>query len=243
LAIQICAGDPLLVSSVARALVVLARGPLVLRWSQNGFLPTAAASRDAEATPRNLMGQLDGTDNPTGSRLEIAVWLPQQAASPAWMAGGTYLVTRRIRMLLDDWDPLSVAAKQQVIGRRLDDGAPLTGGTEHTTPTFSAVDATGKPVIAANAHLRLTHPANNGGVTMLRRGYSYDDGLRADGSPNAGLFFQAFQTDPHAVFVPIQRKLAASDALSSFIRHESSALFAIPPGASQGGWVGETLLG
>lgn len=242
LAIQICAGDPLLVSSVARALVVLARGPLTLRWSQDGFLPTAAASRDADATPRNLMGQLDGTDNPTRSRLEIAVWLPDQAASPAWMAGGTYLVTRRIRMLLDSWQQQPTSAKEQVIGRSLSSGAPLSGGTEHTAPEFTARNDTGGPAIAANAHVRLAHPASNAGATMLRRGYSYDDGFRTDGQPDAGLFFQAFQVDPGQVFIPIQRRLAASDALRSFIRHEASAVFAIPPGASKGGWVGETLL-
>lgn len=76
---------------------------------------------------------------------------------------------------------------------------------------------------------------------MLRRGYSFDDGVDATGSPDCGLFFQAFQTDPHQVFVPIQRKLAASDALGSFLRHEASALFAMPPGASPGGFVGERL--
>lgn len=242
LAIQVCAGDPLLVSSVARALVVLARGHLTLRWSQSGFLPTAAASRDADATPRNLMGQLDGTDNPTGSRLEIAVWLPQQAASPAWMAGGTYLVTRRIRMLLDSWQQQPTATKEQVIGRSLISGAPLSGGKEHTAPEFTARNDAGGLAIAADAHVRLAHPANNAGATMLRRGYSFDDGLRSDGQPDAGLFFQAFQVDPEQVFTPIQRRLAASDALRRFIRHESSAVFAIPPGASKGGWVGETLL-
>lgn len=208
LAMQICAGDPLLVSSVARALVVLARGPLTLRWSQDGFLPTVAASRDADATPRNLMGQLDSTDNPTGSRVEIAVWLPDPAASPACLSGG----------------------------------APLSGGTEHTAPEFTARDDTGGPAIATNAHVRLAHPPNNAGATTLRRGYSYDDGFPTDGQPDAGLFFHAFQVDPGQVFIPIQRRLAASDALRSVIRHEASAVFAIPPGASKGGWVGETLL-
>jgi dye decolorizing peroxidase len=241
LAIQICGQDELVVASAARALVRLARPAAIPLWTQSGFLP-GSGSLHPLSTPRNLMGQLDGTDNPTAARLELAVWVPS-GVGPSWMVGGTYLVTRRIRMLLENWGQLSTAAKEQVIGRRLGDGAPLSGGTEHTSPAFADLDTGGKPVIAANAHLRLTHPANNAGATMLRRGYSYDEGFRADGSPNAGLFFQAFQTDPHAVFVPIQRKLAASDALSPFVRHESSGLFAIPPGAPPGGWVGEPLLG
>lgn len=77
---------------------------------------------------------------------------------------------------------------------------------------------------------------------MLRRGYSFDDGFRTDGQLGAGLFFQAFQVDRGQVFVPIQRRLAASDALRRFIRHESSPFSPFPPGASKGGWVGETLL-
>lgn len=243
LAVQVCSSEPQVVSSVARALVALARGPLRLRWFQNGFLPSAAASRDAGATPRNLMGQLDGTDNPTGSRLEIAVWLPSQGASPGWMAGGTYLVTRRIRMLLDSWQEQPTALKEHVIGRSLSTGAPLSGGDEHTAPEFTARDRSGALAIATDAHVRLAHPANNAGATMLRRGHSFDDGFRADGQPDAGLFFQAFQVDPEQAFTPIQRRLAGSDALRRFIRHEASAVFAIPPGATQGGWVGETLLG
>ena len=33
------------------------------------------------------------------------------------------------------------------------------------------------------------------------------------------------------------------DLLNPFIRHLGSAIFAVPPGASEGGFVGETLLG
>ncbi|UQX87588.1 Dyp-type peroxidase [Jatrophihabitans telluris] len=261
LAVQVCAEDELLAVSVARALGRIVGPAGRARWTQNGFLPGAAAppasppaaspatgtgtgagTGTATATPRNLMGQLDGTDNPNGARRDLAVWVGADTG-PDWMVGGSYLVCRRIRMLLDVWDRTSVPTKEAVIGRRLDSGAPLTGGSEHSTPSFSASGADGRPVIAADAHLRLTHPANNGGATMLRRGYSYDDGLRGDGAPDAGLFFQAFQTDPREVFVPIQRKLAARDALERFIRHESSALFAVPPGAEEGGWVGQRLLG
>ena len=33
--------------------------------------------------------------------------------------------------------------KEEAIGRRLSDGAPLTGGDEFTAPDFEAVDANG----------------------------------------------------------------------------------------------------
>lgn len=238
LGVQLCGEDPMVVAAASRALLRSA-GQLRLRWSQAGFLRSAAGAADADATPRNLMGQLDGTDNPTGSRQKLAVWVPP-GVSPAWMTNGSYLVCRRIRMLLDSWEQLGVPAQEAVIGRFKGSGAPLTGHQEHDDPDFGA-SADGRPVIAADAHIRLTNPANNAGATMLRRGYSFDDGVDEAGEADLGLFFQAFQTDPREVFVPIQRRLAATDALRTFIRHEGSAVFAVPPGASPGGFVGETL--
>jgi deferrochelatase/peroxidase EfeB len=41
--------------------------------------------------------------------------------------------------------------------------------------------------------------------------------------------------------VAIQSQLAAHDALNRFITHIGSAVFACPPGARLGGYVGETL--
>jgi len=62
------------------------------------------------------------------------------------------------------------------------------------------------------------------------------------GQLDAGLFFISYQNDP-AAFVAVQRRLAGTDALDEYIKHTSSALFACPPGTSEGGYVGETLLG
>lgn len=239
LGLQICSEDPMVAAAAARALLRAAAGSAQLRWSQTGFLRSRDAAVDPDATPRNLMGQLDGTDNPTGSRLGLAVWVPP-GVTPTWMTDGTYLVCRRIRMLLDSWEKLAVSAQEAVIGRRKDSGAPLTGDQEHDNPVFAAT-RDGHPVIPADAHIRLTHPSNNAGATMFRRGFSYDDGMNSTGELDAGLFFQAFQTDPHRVFVPIQQKLASSDALSKFLQHEGSAVFAFPGGASPGGFVGEKL--
>ncbi|MGX7677836.1 Dyp-type peroxidase [Jatrophihabitans sp. DSM 45814] len=240
LGVQICGEDPMVVAATARSLVTGSLGGLSVRWSQGGFLRSAAAAVQPTATPRNLMGQLDGTDNPTGTRQTLAVWVPE-AGSPPWMRNGTYLVCRRIRMLLDEWDRTSVNSQERVIGRFKDSGAPLSGHLEHDVPQFTATQSDGSLTIPADAHVRLTHPANNSAATMFRRGYSFDDGIDASGQLDAGLFFQAFQTDPQQTFVPIQHKLARSDALNSFIRHEGSAVFAIPPGASPGGFVGEGL--
>ena len=72
----------------------------------------------------------------------------------------------------------------------------------------------------------------NGGVTMLRRSYSYDHGL----------LFLGYQRDPRRQFVVLQRRLAEHDALSAFTTHVGSAVFALPPGARPGGFIGDGLL-
>ncbi|MHA3703778.1 Dyp-type peroxidase [Jatrophihabitans sp. YIM 134969] len=242
LAVQVCAEDPHLAAVVTRALVDACAEFAVPRWQQVGFLPGATTTVDVTAVRRNLMGQIDGTGNPTGGDRDAAVWVTADDAGDApWMAGGSYLVCRRIRMSLDTWSRLSTSAQEQVIGRQKGSGAPL-GLTRETDPMdFSRTGPDGRPLVAANAHVRLTHPDNNGGITMLRRSYAYDEGFRSDGTAEAGLFFQAFQTDPRRVFVPVQLKLAALDALTPFVRHVGSAVFAVLPGAADGGYPGQVL--
>ncbi|MGG7381581.1 Dyp-type peroxidase, partial [Escherichia coli] len=82
--------------------------------------------------------------------------------------------------------------------------------------------------IPVDAHVRLAAPATNGGVRLLRRGYSFTDGFDPElGQLDAGLFFIAFQNDPDH-FVAIQRRLGATDKLNEYIKHTSSAVFAVP---------------
>ena len=78
---------------------------------------------------------------------------------------------------------------------------------------------------------------------ILRRGYSYTDGIDSTtGLLDAGLFFIAFQQDPHRQFVTIQRQLGRHDLLNEYIRHTGSAVFAVPPGLSAAGdWWGKQL--
>ena len=83
----------------------------------------------------------------------------------------------------------------------------------------------------------------NGGEFILRRGYSYTDGIDGrTGELDAGLFFICFQRDPRRQFVPIQARLAANDALGEYIRHTGSAVFACPPGTRPDGSWGDGLI-
>ena len=246
--VQIGADDALVAVAALDVLRRLAaQGPggctARLRWHMRGFNRTPGAVAQPR-TSRNLMGQVDGTNNPRPEDEDFAdhVFVPRDGSEPDWLAGGSYAVVRRIRMLLDDWEAEPLARQEAVIGRRKSDGAPLSGGDETTPVDLEKRDAEGRPVIPANAHVRVAAPQTNGGATMLRRSFSYHDGFREDGSPDAGLLFVCWQAHPDRGFVPVQRKLDRGDALSRYVRHEASALFAVPGGARPGEYVGQRLL-
>ncbi|AGP56599.1 iron uptake transporter deferrochelatase/peroxidase subunit [Streptomyces rapamycinicus] len=240
--IQIAADDALVAFHALRALQREAADTARLRWQMNGFNRSPGAT-GRPMTTRNLMGQIDGTNNPkpTDDDFERRIFVPERG-EPAWMAGGSYAVVRRVRMLLDSWDHLSLERQEKVVGRRKSDGAPLSGGTETTPVQLDKVDRNGALAIAGAAHVRVAAPASNQGAAMLRRPFSYHDGFRDDGAPDAGLLFIAWQADPMKGFVPVQRKLDLGDDLSRFLRHEASALFAVPPGCAPGEYVGQALL-
>jgi deferrochelatase/peroxidase EfeB len=243
LCVQACADDPTVAFHAIRNFARLARGTAVMRWSQLGFGRTSSTSTSQE-TERNLLGFKDGTNNIKAENtadLDAFVWVGGETDQP-WMRGGSYLVARRIRMLIESWDTDYLADQENVFGRYKTSGAPLTGQQEFDPVDLQAM-RNGKPVIPVDAHIRLASPQTNGGQKILRRGYSYTDGIDAQtGLLDAGLFFICFQKDPRRQFVPIQRKLGSHDALNEYVRHTGSALFAVPPGLSgPGDWWGKSL--
>lgn len=241
LCVQACADDPQVAFHAVRNLVRISRGLAVVRWSQLGFGRTASTSK-TQSTPRNLFGMKDGTNNikaEDGDLMDRYVWVPEEDG-PSWMVGGTYLVARRIRMLIEVWDRVSLGEQEASIGRHKYSGAPIGKEDEFDAVDLEAKDETGEPLIAPDAHVRLARQSEE--EKILRRGYSFTDGLDAErGQLDAGLFFISFQRDPHRQFVPLQQRLAANDRLNEYIRHTSSALFACPPGARKDGFVGEGL--
>jgi deferrochelatase/peroxidase EfeB len=244
LCVQACSNDPQVAFHVIRNFARIGRGTVVMRWSQLGFGRTSTTSK-GQATPRNLMGFKDGTNNiksEDDAEMNDFVWVGDES-DQAWMRGGSYLVSRRIRMLIESWDADYLADQENVFGRTKDVGAPLTGKAEFDTVDLKLKAKDGSPVIPETAHIRLASPDSHGGQKILRRGYSYTDGTDpATGQLDAGLFFIAFQKDPRKQFVPIQRLLGSKDGLNEYIKHVGSGLFAVPPGLSEvGDWFGRKL--
>jgi deferrochelatase/peroxidase EfeB len=244
LCVQACADDPVVAFHAVRNLARLGFGRTALRWTQLGFGRTSVTS-SGQQTLRNLQGFKDGTNNLRGDDhddMKRFVWVGDE--EPAnWMRGGTYLVARRVRMLIETWDRSTLDDQQQTIGRFKSSGAPLTGDREHDQVDLAAQASDGRPVIPVDAHIRLAGPAGNSGTRILRRGFSYTDGIDpVTGELDAGLFFIAFQRNLDQGFNAIQKRLAATDALNEYIVHTGSAVFAVPPGATAGGFVGDRLL-
>lgn len=231
--VQACADDPQVAFHAVRTLARIGRGVAAARWSQAGF-----DSAPDGYTGRNLMGFKDGSNNLDASdaaAMRRNVWVGSRD-EPAWMRGGTYLVTRRIRIRIERWDASDLDEQETDVGRRKVSGAPFGASSE-----FAPVVPELEP---RHSHIMLANPRTAGSEAerILRRGCSFDDGLLPDGRLDAGLFFAAFQRDPRRQFVPIQRRLAAHDLLGEYLVHTGSAVFAVPPGCRAGGYVGDTLL-
>ncbi len=239
LLLQIAADDPLTVAHAARMLLKDARSFATVRWMQHGFR-RAYGSVAPGTTMRNLFGQVDGTSNPRPGTAEFdrVVW----GETAGWLAGGTSAVVRRIHMDLEGWDELDRPGREQSVGRTMHNGAPLTGTDEHDEPDFTATTAIGFPVIPEFSHVRRSRP-DDPTQRIFRRAYNYDASPPDGEISDSGLIFVSFQADIDAQFVPIQRRLDELDLLNEWTVPVGSAVFAIPPGCAEGGYIGETLLG
>ena len=244
LLIQACSNDAQVCVHAIRNLTRIAFGTATLRWSQVGYGRTSSTSVDQE-TPRNLFGFKDGTNNikaeDSTDQLNKHLWVQKgDDAAAAWMTGGTYYVARRIRMLAEIWDRLRLIEQEQTMGRDKRYGAPLSianptkSSEEFTAVDYEAKDDKGETLVPADAHIAVVSPEQNQGRRMLRRGYNYTDGSDSLGLLQTGLFFIAFVRDPRTNFYPILDRMTKSDALQEYLKHEASALFAIPPGIKKG---------
>ncbi|KOG75881.1 Dyp-type peroxidase [Streptomyces flaveolus] len=90
---------------------------------------------------RDLLGFVDGTENPTGPAAHTAVLVGEE---DPWFAGGSYVVVQKYLHDLDAWEALPVEAQEKAIGRRklsdvelADDAKPANSHVALTTITDS----------------------------------------------------------------------------------------------------------
>ena len=122
------------------------------------------AMKDGEVVTKDGTANIKAED---GEAMERFVWVDREG--PAWMRGGTYMVTRRIRMLLEIWDRSSLEDQEQTIGRDKYHGAPL-GGKEEFEPLEGSITLG----LLHTAERRLSHRLGDssgtcGAATQRRR--------------------------------------------------------------------------
>lgn len=231
--IQSCANDAQVAFHAVRQLVRVARANVTMKWSQAGFI---SADKTTD-TPRNLFGFKDGTANTnTVKDLDGQVWVDQ----PDWLKGGSYLIVRKIVMHLETWDRTSYKEQERTFGRHRISGAPIGEKEEFAPLDLDKLNHHGKPMIPDDSHSALAHKT---GKQMLRRAYSYSDGINPrTGQFDSGLLFICYQKDPEQ-FITIQNALGNVDRLNEYITHIGSGLFACFGGVKEGEFIGQALLG
>ncbi|KUM31036.1 peroxidase [Arthrobacter sp. EpRS66] len=231
LLLHIAADDRLTVSHAQRMLLKDARSFATVKWTQAGFR-RARGSEASSTTMRNLFGQVDGTSNlaPGTQDFNQLVWNKDSS---------TTMVLRRIRMNLETWDELDRPAREFSVGRTLDNGAPLTAALEHDEPDFRRLTVNGFAVIGDQAHIRRAR-SENPEERIYRRAYNYDEPPTGENISDSGLIFVSYQKSVAKQYVPLQQRLDQLDALNQWTTPIGSAVFLIPPGCQEHGFIGDT---
>jgi len=232
LLLQICANTHDTVIHALRDIIKYSPDLLSVRWRREGFISDHAARSRGKETPINLLGFKDGTANPdTGDTplMDSILWVGQEQGEPAWALNGSYQAVRIIQFHVEFWDRTPLGEQQTIFGRVKHSGAPLGMENEHDVPDYNG-DPEGK-VIPLDAHIRLANPRTpeTQSNLMLRRGYSYSQGVSKSGQLEMGLLFVCYQHDLEKGFLTVQKRLDG-EALEEYIKPIGGGYFFALPG-------------
>nr|WP_052397536.1 Dyp-type peroxidase [Streptomyces sp. NRRL F-5123] len=160
---------------------------------------------------RDLLGFVDGTENPTGPTAHAAVLVGGE--DPAF-AGGSYVVVQKYLHDLDAWEALPVEAQEKVIGRRKLSDVELADDV--------------KP---ANSHVALTSITDPDGREreILRDNMPFG----SVGSGEFGTYFIGYARSPEVTETMLERMFlgtedAGHDRILDFSAPVTGSLFFIP---------------
>jgi deferrochelatase/peroxidase EfeB len=243
LLLQFCANNAETNIHALRDIIKNLSDSIVLRWQITGFQQPNKLTKANRTSVRNMLGFKDGTANldPNDDKLmDRIVWVDKKQSEPAWAAGGSYLVTRIVRSLVESWDRTPLQEQEQIIGRKKDTGAPLGMGKESDDPHYDR-DPKGKH-IRLDAHIRLANPRKSDLGLIYRRGYNYSRGFNQSGQLDMGLLFVCFQSDLEKGFATVQARLKG-EPLEEYIKPIGGGyFFALPGVQQQGQYLGQSLL-
>ena len=159
---------------------------------------------------RDLLGFVDGTENPTGEAANDAVFIGEE--DPAF-AGGSYVIVQKYLHNLDAWNKLPVEAQERIIGR--------------TKVSDIELDDSVKPTSAHNA---LTVIEENGKeIKILRDNMPFG----SPGKGEFGTYFIGYSRSPRTVEQMLENMFIGRppgnyDRILDFSTAATGSLFFIP---------------
>jgi porphyrinogen peroxidase len=158
---------------------------------------------------RDLLGFVDGTENPEGAGAEDAVLIGDEDAP---FAGGTYVIVQKYLHDLAAWDALAVEDQERAIGRE----------------KLSDIELADQP---SNAHVALTTIVDDDGTEHEIMRFNMPFGTV--GAAEFGTYFIGYAKSPAVIEQMLSNMFAGkppgnSDRILDFSRAVTGSLFFVP---------------
>ena len=159
---------------------------------------------------RDLIGFVDGTENPTGQAVADAVMVGEEDAA---FAGGSYVIVQKYLHDLNGWNKLPTEAQERIIGR--------------TKASNIELDDSIKPTSAHNALTKIVVDGKE--IKILRDNMSF--GRAGDGE--FGTYFIGYSRSPGTIEQMLENMFIGRppgnyDRLLDFSRAVTGSLFFVP---------------